>query len=98
MVVYIHIYICKHDWGILMVNVTIYSSTMDPMGLGLIEHSAFPMDPHPNSWAGDKPIPADAGRTEGSEPEISWLPRRGQTLRCLGDLKSRAAENKNLEK
>jgi hypothetical protein len=25
-------------WGILMVNVTIYSSTMDPMGNGIINH------------------------------------------------------------
>ena len=25
-------------WGILMVNVTIYSSTMDPMGYRIIKH------------------------------------------------------------
>ena len=26
------IYICLHDWGILMVNITIYIAYMDPMG------------------------------------------------------------------
>ena len=28
-----------HDWGILMVNVTIYSSTMDPMGMFMFDLS-----------------------------------------------------------
>ena len=41
--IYIYMYnIYANIWGILMVNVTIYSSTMDPMGLELSPGSGWP--------------------------------------------------------
>ena len=35
------VYICQHDWGILMVNVTIYSIHTDPMGMLMLGPTAW---------------------------------------------------------